>query len=159
MNYCYYYYYYYYIIIITKLIHKVNKLIKFRVSSAWSVGWTWVFEIFDAECSLGPALPSPFMFSPAQNWFSWHGLRATRPLLRSDAVYSVVWLLQEYETALKFTSAILKAEPSNRQAQQLEAYIQKKLRNGMLLCVYSVGQKKWDTILLSITSPNMDQFS
>jgi len=41
--------------------------------------------------------------------------------------------MQEYETALKFTNAILKAEPSNRQAQQLEAYIQKKLRNGIRL--------------------------
>jgi len=39
--------------------------------------------------------------------------------------------VQEYETALKFTSAILKAEPNNRQAQQLETFIQKKLRNGM----------------------------
>jgi len=39
--------------------------------------------------------------------------------------------MQEYEKALKFTSAILKAEPNNHQAQQLETYIQKKLRNGM----------------------------
>jgi len=47
---------------------------------------------------------------------------------------NVLCCIQEFETALKFTNAILKAEPSNRQAEQLEAYIQKKLRNGMQLC-------------------------
>jgi len=46
---------------------------------------------------------------------------------------TVFWCAQEFETALKFTSAILKAEPSNRQAQQLQAFIHKKLRNGLQL--------------------------
>lgn len=47
--------------------------------------------------------------------------------------------LKEFETALKFTSAILKAEPSNRQAQQLQAFIHKKLRNDGLVGMAVVG--------------------
>jgi len=45
---------------------------------------------------------------------------------------------QEYETALKFIGAILNAEPNNPQAKQLEAFIQKKLRNGMLPVLFTV---------------------
>ena len=59
--------------------------------------------------------------------------------------------MQEYEDALKYTKAILRIEPTNHQALDLEQYIKKKMKNGMFDClkVFNRGKcTKYETCAL-----------
>ncbi|BFZ25080.1 hypothetical protein BsWGS_28119 [Bradybaena similaris] len=47
--------------------------------------------------------------------------------------------IKEYEKALKYTKAIFKIEPTNRQAEQLEKYIKKKMNKDGLIGMAIVG--------------------
>ncbi|XP_012944417.1 mitochondrial fission 1 protein [Aplysia californica] len=47
--------------------------------------------------------------------------------------------IKEYERALKYTEAIRKIEPNNRQAQQLDGYIKAKMKKDGLLGMAIVG--------------------
>ncbi|CAG5117967.1 unnamed protein product [Candidula unifasciata] len=47
--------------------------------------------------------------------------------------------IKEYEKALKCTNAVLKIEPTNRQAQELEKYIKNKMKKDGLLGIAIVG--------------------
>jgi fission 1 protein len=47
--------------------------------------------------------------------------------------------LKEYERALRFTKAIMMAEPGNRQAEQLDTYIKKKMKTDGLIGMAVIG--------------------
>lgn len=58
-----------------------------------------------------------------------------------------LFLCQEYEKALKYVRILLKNEPGNKQAIELEKLINQALKKGMSVCVRTcvcVGERAWE---------------